>query len=90
MPPVVPVIANVAASPVSDPEAIRDALVRQVTGTVRWRESVAFMADPGRDAVFRDGCGKGADGACEAHRPAGATGQAVGAPDDIQKVRQAL
>ena len=43
-----PVVANVEAAPVTDPEAIRDALVRQVTGTVRWRESVAWMAGPGR------------------------------------------
>src|ERR671913_427253 len=42
-PPAVPVVANVAAKALSDPEAIRDALVRQVTGTVRWRESVLHM-----------------------------------------------
>ncbi len=45
--PLVPVYANVTAAPVSDPEAIRDLLVRQVTGTVRWRESVGAMVAVG-------------------------------------------
>jgi [acyl-carrier-protein] S-malonyltransferase len=42
-PPVVPVVANVLAKPIQDPAEIVRALVAQVTGTVRWRESVAFM-----------------------------------------------
>jgi len=46
-PPVVPVFANVTAAPVSDVDDIRNLLVRQVTGTVRWRESVAHMAETG-------------------------------------------
>ncbi len=41
--PLVPVYANITAAPVADPDAIRDLLVRQVTGTVRWRESVEAM-----------------------------------------------
>ncbi len=45
--PLVPVVANVTASPVSDPDTIRDLLVQQVTGRVRWRESVASMEDIG-------------------------------------------
>ena len=40
--PVVPVVANVGAAPLTDPAAIRDSLVAQVTGTVRWRECVAY------------------------------------------------
>lgn len=47
LPPVVPVFANVTAAAVSDVDDIRDLLVQQVTGTVRWRESVANMADSG-------------------------------------------
>ena len=46
-PPLVPVYANVTAAPVADPQAIRDLLVAQVTGTVRWRESVEAMAQAG-------------------------------------------
>src|SRR3546814_1644715 len=45
--PLVPVYANVAAAPVSDPDAIRAHLVEQVTGRVRWRESVLAMHDAG-------------------------------------------
>ncbi|WP_077146951.1 ACP S-malonyltransferase [Sphingopyxis sp. KK2] len=45
--PLVPVVANVTASPVSDADSIRDLLVQQVTGRVRWRESVAAMEDIG-------------------------------------------
>ena len=47
LPPVVPLFANVTAAPVSDVDDIRDLLVQQVTGTVRWRESVANMAETG-------------------------------------------
>src|SRR5881275_727164 len=46
-PPVVPVFANVTAQPETDPDTIRNQLVEQVTGMVRWRESVANMADAG-------------------------------------------
>lgn len=56
--PKVPVIANVTAAPVSDPDAIRDLLVRQVTGTVRWRESVVFMAEAGVTRLVEVGTGK--------------------------------
>jgi [acyl-carrier-protein] S-malonyltransferase len=46
-PPVVPVFANVTAKPETDPDTIRNQLVEQVTGMVRWRESVANMATAG-------------------------------------------
>ena len=46
-PPLVPLYANVTAAPVADPPAIRNLLVAQVTGTVRWRESVEAMAQAG-------------------------------------------
>ena len=46
-PPVVPVFANVTAQPETDPDTIRNQLVEQVTGMVRWRESVANMLDSG-------------------------------------------
>lgn len=56
--PVVPVIANVVAAPVSDPAEIRQRLVEQVTGTVRWRECVGTMAQNGITDVFEIGSGK--------------------------------
>jgi [acyl-carrier-protein] S-malonyltransferase len=56
--PVVPVVANVLASPISDPDEIRKRLVEQVTGTVRWRECVQFMAANGITDVYEIGAGK--------------------------------
>ncbi len=57
-PPVVPLIANVTAAPVSDPETIRARLVEQVTGLVRWRESVLAMKALGVDSLVEIGAGK--------------------------------
>jgi [acyl-carrier-protein] S-malonyltransferase len=56
--PVVPLIANVTAKPVSDPATIRRQLVEQVTGTVRWRESVIEMKAQGVHQVIELGAGK--------------------------------
>jgi len=56
--PVVPLVANVTAAPVNSPDEIRDLLVRQVTGTVRWRESVVFMAEAGVTRLVEVGTGK--------------------------------
>lgn len=56
--PVVPVVANVLAAAISDPAEIRKRLVEQVTGTVRWRESVEFMAKNGITQIFEIGHGK--------------------------------
>ncbi|MDB5715362.1 MAG: fabD, partial [Sphingomonadales bacterium] len=53
--PLVPVFANVTAAQVSDPNVIRDLLVQQVTGTVRWRESVEAMWDAGVTEVVEFG-----------------------------------
>ncbi|MFG1360823.1 ACP S-malonyltransferase [Xanthobacter pseudotagetidis] len=58
MTPRVPLIANVRASPVSDPAEILRLLVEQVTGTVRWRESVIYMAGAGITSVVEVGAGK--------------------------------
>ncbi|SNR42222.1 ACP S-malonyltransferase [Puniceibacterium sediminis] len=57
-PPVVPLVANVTASAVSEPDAIRSLLVTQVTGAVRWRESVAWMAGEGVTEIWEIGAGK--------------------------------
>ncbi|WP_298918767.1 ACP S-malonyltransferase [uncultured Algimonas sp.] len=56
--PVVPVVNNVQAEPVTDPVQLRTDLVTQVTGRVRWRESMQFMADKGVDLFAEPGCGK--------------------------------
>jgi [acyl-carrier-protein] S-malonyltransferase len=56
--PPIPVVANVTAAPVEDADAIRAALVEQVTGTVRWRESVLWLRDHGVDRLVEAGAGK--------------------------------
>jgi len=56
--PIVPVVANVSAAPVDDPDAIRKLLVEQVTGTVRWRECVLAMKQRGITNLVECGAGK--------------------------------
>jgi [acyl-carrier-protein] S-malonyltransferase len=80
--PKVPVVANVTARPVIDAEGIRRALVAQVTGTVRWRESVAFMVGAGVNRFLELGSGKVLTGLLK-RIGEGATGVAIGTPADI-------
>ncbi len=87
--PVVPVVANVIAAPVSDPDAIRKLLVKQVTGTVRWRESVANMAAQGVTHFVEVGAGKVLTGLIK-RIAKDATGVAVGGPGDIAAARDAI
>ena len=83
--PVVPVVANVTAAPQSDPEAIKKALVQQVTGTVRWRECVLAMAHAGVSDFYELGTGKVLSGLVRRiANEANAT--PAGAPDDIKTV----
>jgi len=81
-PPVVPLVANVQARAISDPAEIRKSLVAQVTGTVRWRESVAFMADQGVTRFYEVGAGKVLSGLIKRIAKE-ANGIAIGAPEDI-------
>ena len=60
--PAVPVIANVSAKPVSDPNEIRQLLVAQVTGAVRWRETVSWLGAHGVTDVWEIGAGKALSG----------------------------
>ena len=80
--PAVPVVANVRASAISDPAAIVKALVEQVTGTVRWRECVSYMAGQGVTTFYEAGAGKVLTGLVKRIAD-GATGTAIGTPDDI-------
>jgi [acyl-carrier-protein] S-malonyltransferase len=80
--PAVPVVANVLAKPLSDPQEIVRALVAQVTGTVRWRECVEYMAQHGVTRFYEVGAGKVLTGLVK-RIAAGATGTAIGTPDDI-------
>jgi [acyl-carrier-protein] S-malonyltransferase len=87
-PPVVPVVANVLAAPTSDPGEIVRALVAQVTGTVRWRESVAFMAGQGATTFYEVGAGKVLSGLVKRIAD-GAIGIAIGTPADIAAFKAA-
>ena len=80
--PVVPIVANVLVKPVSDPRDIVRALVAQVTGTVRWRESVALMASAGVTTFYEVGAGKVLSGLVK-RIVNGASGVSVGTPDDV-------
>mgnify|MGYP002401623079 CR=1 FL=1 len=80
--PKAPLVANVHARAVTDPQVIREGLVRQVTGTVRWRECVAFMAGEGVDSFYELGSGKVLTGLVK-RIAAGASAQAVGTPEDV-------
>ena len=80
--PRVPLVANVTASAVSDPDQIKALLVQQVTGSVRWRESVAFMAAEGVTEFWEIGAGKALSGMIKRIAD-GATTRAVGTPDDV-------
>ena len=83
--PAVPVMANVSASPLSDPDAIRDSLVKQVTGMVRWRECVGAMGDAGVTQLYELGSGKVLSGlAKRINRDL--AGTAIGTPADIDAV----
>lgn len=80
--PVVPVVANVHAEAILQPEAIRASLVAQVTGTVRWRECVAFMNAHGVTTFYEIGAGKVLSGLVK-RIAEGAEGLPIGTPDDI-------
>ncbi|MBL8574178.1 MAG: ACP S-malonyltransferase [Hyphomicrobiaceae bacterium] len=87
--PVVPLVANVLAAPITDPAEIRARLVEQVTGTVRWRESVAWMAEAGVTTLYEVGSGKVLSGLVKRIAPS-ASGTAVNTPADIDAVIAAL
>lgn len=80
--PKVPVVANVRAEAVSDGAQISALLVEQVTGSVRWRESVIYMAAQGVTEVYEIGAGKALSGMIK-RIDRGLATAAVGTPDDV-------
>lgn len=84
--PKVPLVANVRAEAVSDPDVIRDLLVEQVTGSVRWRESVMWMVENGVTDIWEIGAGKALIGMVRRINRELITG-AIGAPDDIASLK---
>jgi [acyl-carrier-protein] S-malonyltransferase len=86
--PCVPLVANVLAQPISDPASIVRCLVEQVTGTVRWRESVLVMAQAGVTNFYEVGAGKVLTGLIKRIAP-DAAASAIGTPDDVTRFKAA-
>lgn len=86
--PVVPVVANVLAAPVTDPEEIRTRLVDQVTGMVRWRETMTYLANQDVTSVYEVGAGRVLTGI--ARRFDGFEARSVGTPDELEAAAAAL
>src|SRR5207244_5887378 len=87
-PPYVPLVANVLARPTSDPAEIVRGLIAQVAGTVRWRESIAFMAQAGVTTFYEAGPGKVLAGLVK-RIAEGATGVSIGTPEDVAAFKAA-
>ena len=87
--PRLPLVANVTATRVTDPDEIRSLLVRQVTGTVRWRESVLFMKSQGVDSLVELGAGKVLGGLAK-RIDKEVSGSSVGTPADIDAFLKGL
>lgn len=87
--PIVPVIANVTAERETDTDTIRQNLVRQVTGRVRWRESVAAMVGMGVDTFVEIGAGKVLSGLVR-RIDSEVSGLSVGTPADIESFLKTL
>jgi len=86
--PSVPVVANVRAEAVTDPEVIRQLLIEQVTGVVRWRESVMWMAAQGVTEAWEIGAGKALSGMIKRIDKSVAT-VAVSSAEDVKKAAEA-
>ena len=87
--PAVPLVANVLAGPITDPADIRARLVEQVTGTVRWRESVLWLASQGVATFVEVGTGKVLTGMVRRISKE-STGMAVNTPEDIDALTEKL
>jgi [acyl-carrier-protein] S-malonyltransferase len=86
--PAVPLVANVLASAISNPEEIRNRLVEQVTGMVRWRESMMYLQAQGVNNVYEVGAGKVLAGI--ARRFEGLQAANVGTPEELEAAAKAL
>ncbi|MGB5182376.1 MAG: ACP S-malonyltransferase [Xanthobacteraceae bacterium] len=84
--PLVPVVANVPARPIKEPAEIVQNLVEQITATVRWRESVLFMAQSGVSSFFEIGAGRVLTGLIK-RIAEGVSAAPVGLPEDIAKFK---
>ncbi|MGD0532070.1 MAG: ACP S-malonyltransferase [Methyloceanibacter sp.] len=86
--PVVPLVANVLGVAISDPEVIRARLIEQVTGMVRWRESMLYLRDQGVDTLYEVGAGRVLTGL--ARRFDGFEARSIGTPEELEAAAAAL
>ena len=86
--PAVPLVANVLAAPISDPEQIRQRLVEQVTFMVRWRETMLYLKTNGVGTVYEVGAGRVLTGI--ARRFDGIEAKSVGTPEELETAAAAL
>ena len=86
--PSVPLVANILAAPIADPEEIRRRLMEQVTGMVRWRETMDYLKANGVTAVYEVGSGRVLTGM--ARRLEGIDAKSVGTPDELEAASAAL
>jgi [acyl-carrier-protein] S-malonyltransferase len=86
--PAVPLVANVLASAISDPEAIRTRLIEQVTGMVRWRESMLYLRAQGVDTLYEVGAGRVLTG--RARRFDGFEARSIGTPEELEAAATSL
>jgi [acyl-carrier-protein] S-malonyltransferase len=86
--PAVPLISNVLASPISDPEQIRARLIEQVTGMVRWRETMLYLKANGIATVYEVGAGRVLSGI--ARRFDEIEARSVGTPEEVEAAAAAL
>ena len=84
--PSLPVVVNVRAEAVTEPDRIMDLLIAQITGSVRWRESVLWMEKAGVTEFWEIGAGKALSGMIK-RTAAAATTRAIGTPDDIAALK---
>ncbi len=87
--PAVPLVANVRAEAVTDPAEIKRLLVEQVTGTVRWRESVAWMAAQGVTEFVEIGAGKALSGMAKRIEK-GVSAVSVNGPEDVKRLAELI
>lgn len=86
--PAMPLVANVLASAISDPDAIRARLIEQVTGMVRWRESMLYLRAQGVDRLYEVGAGRVLTGL--ARRFDGFEARSIGTPEELEAAATSL
>ena len=83
--PISPIVANYSAKPVIEPSDIKDSLVRQIMGRVKWRESIEFLSNNGVKQVYEVGAGKALSGMIKRVNK-DISCQNISSPEDLNKI----